>query len=124
MNEYKLPFEKLEVWQEARQFVKSIYALSKKFPDKEKFGLEQQIKRSAISIAANIAEGSSRTSSKDQAHFTQIAYGSLMETACLITLGEDLGYFTASDKSEMYEQVHCLANKLNALRKYQLSRIT
>jgi four helix bundle protein len=81
--------------------------------------LEQQIKRASISIAANIAEGTSRTSYKDQAHFSQIAYGSLMETACLSTLAEDLGYFTTANQSHLREQVQCLANKLNALRKYQ-----
>ncbi|MBN1127409.1 MAG: four helix bundle protein [Chitinispirillaceae bacterium] len=62
-------------------------------------------------------EGTSRTSFKDQAHCMQIAYGSLMETACLSTLAEDPGYFTSADQGHLREQVQCPANKLNALRK-------
>ena len=69
-------FEKLDVWMEARQLVKWIYIHTASFPSEEKFGLVMQLRRAAISIVSNLAEGSGRQSSKDQAHFSQIAYGS------------------------------------------------
>jgi four helix bundle protein len=92
MSDYKFPFEKLRVWQDARSWVKGIYLETRTFPADEKFGMTSQLNRAAVSGAANLAEGSSRTSPKDQAHFSQLAYGSLMESACLLILAEDLGY--------------------------------
>lgn len=64
-------FEKLQVWQESRLLVKELYAALKTFPDNEKYGLGSQIKRAAFSVSSNIAEGATRTSFKDQAHFYQ-----------------------------------------------------
>ena len=78
-KEYQFSFEKLEVWQLAKELVLQIYGISKKFPDSEKYGLMSQMNRAAVSVASNIAEGSSRISKKDQAHFSQLAYSSLME---------------------------------------------
>ena len=72
-------FEKLNVWQETRVFVKEIYTLTKAFPKEEQFGLVNQLRRATVSIAYNIAEGTSRKTNKDQAKFTTIAYSSLME---------------------------------------------
>ena len=66
---YPFSFEKLRVWQNARQLVMEVYQITDKFPSYEKFGLVDQIRRAAVSIPANIAEGSSRLSSKNQAHF-------------------------------------------------------
>jgi len=76
---YTYGFERLEVWQNARKLVTSIYSLTKEFPKEERFGLVDQLGRAVISVTANIAEGSSRLSAKDQAHFSNLAYGSLME---------------------------------------------
>ena len=73
-KDYKYSFEKLNVWQNARKFVMEVYQITDKFPKHEKFGLIDQIRRAAVSIPANIAEGTSRLSNKDQAHFTNIAY--------------------------------------------------
>ena len=66
---YKYGFEKLQVWQDARQLVKIIYKLTAKYPSSEKFGLTNQMRRCAVSISSNLAEGTGRNSSKDQAHF-------------------------------------------------------
>ena len=79
---YLFPFEKLEVWQLAKELILAIYNVSKRFPANEQYGLINQINRAVISVASNLAEGSSRISQKDQAHFSQLAYGSLMEVAC------------------------------------------
>ena len=78
-KEYQYSFEKLKVWQNARKFVLEVYQITDRFPKHEKFGFIDQIRRASVSISANISEGSSRISYKDQAHFTNIANSSLME---------------------------------------------
>jgi len=82
----------LQVWHLAKDLVKEVYRVTKGFPAGEKFGLVSQINRAVISAASNIAEGSGRTSRKDQAHFTQLAYGSLMEVACQMEISFELGF--------------------------------
>src|SRR5690606_41908107 len=79
-------FEKLDVWVEARKFVKWVYMVTASFPNDEKFELVLQLRRAAISIASNLEEGSGRTSSKDQAHFSHIAYGSSIEALTQLLL--------------------------------------
>lgn len=76
---YTYSFEKLEVWKEAIQFTVLIYELTKKFPDTEKFGLISQLRRASVSISSNIAEGTSRKTNKDKAHFMTIAFSSATE---------------------------------------------
>ena len=115
------PFEKLRVWQDARNLVKNVYAATRKFPRSEIYGLTPQANRAALSVAANLAEGSARTSRKDQAHFTQIAYGSLMELACLLILAVDLEFLLSEEESTLREEIEAISRQLNALRKTQLS---
>ena len=76
MVETKFSFEKLAVWQEARELVVECYSLVSKFPKEEKYALGDQIRRAVVSIASNIAEGSGRVSLKEKMHFIEIAYGS------------------------------------------------
>ena len=83
------------------------------------YGLTSQTNRAAISVAANLAEGSARTSRKDQAHFSQIAYGSLMELACLLILAVDLGFLSPEEESDVRLQIESVSRQLNALRKAQ-----
>lgn len=106
MFEYHYSFEKLDVWMKARAFVKFIYELTKKYPDDEKFNLVSQLKRATISIVSNIAEGSSRSSMKDQMRFTEIAFGSTIEEL---------------EKGKLL--LREISNKLNALQKSQQKRI-
>jgi len=82
MDVHTYSFEKLEVWQKASVYVSTIYKLTESFPVVEKFGLVSQLRRASISIVSNIAEGTSRSSLKDQVRFTEIAYGSAIETYC------------------------------------------
>jgi four helix bundle protein len=86
-------FEKLEVWQEAIDYAKAVYAYTKDFPADERFGLTSQMRRSAVSISANIAEGSSRFADKDFARFVEIAYGSLMENVSEAVIAKEQGFF-------------------------------
>ena len=87
-------FEKLNVWKESRQLVLSVYKLQKDFPSFEKYGLGDQIRRAVISVSSNIVEGNARYSLKEQAHFIEIAIGSLMEVCCQLILAYDLEYIT------------------------------
>lgn len=119
---YKFGFEKLDVWQLARKLSKKIYHISSTFPDIEKFGLTNQLRRATVSIASNIAEGSGRSSSKDQAHFYQIAYGSLLEVMNQLIICNDLGYIDENKLNEMRISISELSNMLNALHKSVLNK--
>ena len=110
-------FEQLDVYQVARRYVKNVYLLSNKFPLKEDFALTSQIRRAAVSITSNIAEGTSRFSIKDKSHFIEIAYDSLMETYSQLQVASDLGYITQSDIEQQHPLVIELRNRLSALRK-------
>lgn len=123
MAGYLFPHERLQAWQGARTLAKSVYELTGKFPDLEKFGLGSQLNRAAVSVASNLAEGTSRTSMKDQGHFSQLAFSSLMEVACQLTLASDLGYVTPGVLTDWKNDISPLANKINALRNSQLRRV-
>jgi four helix bundle protein len=99
----------LEVWQEAMQLVRQVYGVSDQLPEKERFGLQAQIRRAAVSVPSNIAEGSARGSAKEFVRFLQIARGSLMETDTQLWLG----YIQYQD--DLKEHLACLFAKLNAL---------
>ena len=110
-------FEQLEVYQIAIRYVKNIYELSDAFPAKEDFALTSQIRRAAVSITSNLAEGTSRFSLKDKSHFIEIAYGSLMETYSQIQVASDLEYISQDSMTQIAPLVKELRNKLSALRK-------
>ena len=110
-------FEQLDVYQVARMYVKNVYMLSDRFPQKEDFALTSQIRRAAVSITSNIAEGTSRFSIKDKSHFIEIAYGSLMETYSQLQVATDLGYVSQESIAQIVPLVVELRNKLSALRK-------
>jgi four helix bundle protein len=115
------PFEKLRVWQSARALVKGVYQITKTYPRSEIYGLTSQTNRAAVSVVANLAEGSSRTSRKDQAHFSQIAYGSLMELACLVIVAVDLEFLEVDQESTLRAEIEAVSRQLNALRSAQVS---
>ena len=110
-------FEELDVYQVARGYVKNIYVLSDRFPQKEDFALTSQIRRAAVSITSNIAEGTSRFSIKDKSHFIEIAYGSLMETYSQLQVATDLSYINQEEIETIRPLVVELRNRLSALRK-------
>ncbi len=115
-------FEKLDVWQRGRVLVKSIYQLSGNFPTEEKFGLTQQIRRASFSITCNLAEGTARFSGKDQARFSEIAFGSLMEVLNLLITAVDINYLTEEALLQQRPLIEEIGNKINALRESQLKR--
>lgn len=90
-------FRKLNVYINAKELVRQVYQLLKKFPREEQYALCDQLRRAVISIPSNIAEGSGRQSQKDQSHFYTIAYGSLMEVLSQIDVACDLGYISQDE---------------------------
>ena len=121
---YHYSFEKLDVWQLSRKLVGIIYKITDKFPIDEKFGLTNQLRRAGVSIASNIAEGSSRNSLKDQVRFIEIAYGSLMEVYTQLCIATDIAYISKEELDEVNLLIKELSNKLNALSKaYQQKTI-
>ena len=118
------PFEKLRVWQAARELTKAIYLTTSRFPQREIYGLTSQCNRAAISVAANLAEGSSRKSRKDQARFSEIAYGSLMELACLLILAKDIGILPADAEETLRRSIEDVSVQLNALHRSQRARMS
>ena len=110
-------FEKLKVWQLSRKLVVEVYKITNVFPDEEKFGISNQIRRSAISIPANISEGSGRKSSKDQAHFYQMAYSSLLELINHLIISNDLGYLSLDELNKLKSSISEISFLLNKLQK-------
>lgn len=91
------PHYKLEAWKLSRALVLNIYKLTQTFPREEMFGLTAQIRRAAISIPSNIAEGAARTGAKEFAQFLNIARGSLSELETQLLIAADLGYIKGDD---------------------------
>ena len=101
-------FEKLSVYNKARELVKEVYALQRQFPKEERYELGDQIRRSITSVTSNIAEGSGRDSYKEKIHFLEISFGSLMESFSQLLNAQDLGYISELDVENlrpMYEEV-------------------
>jgi four helix bundle protein len=115
---YTFSFERLEVWNKSRLLTKKIYTLTKNFPDSEKFGIVSQLRRAVISVCSNIAEGSSRKSKKDQSHFYNIAYSSLMESLNQLIISNDLEYLESLALSDLRNDVHTISLMLNRLINY------
>lgn len=119
---YLFPFEKLEVWHLAKKLVIDIYNISGNFPVSERYGLASQINRAVVSVASNLAEGSSRMSQKDQAHFSQFAYSSLMETICQLDIANDLKFIKSKEYGKLRQSIAVLSVKINALYRSQKRR--
>lgn len=110
-------FEKLEVWQKAIGFADSIYSKTRRFPDEERFGLTNQMRRAGISVPSNIAEGSSRTSSVDFRRFIEIGTGSLFEVVSHSFIANRQSFLTDNDFRLIYADAEELSRMLSGLRK-------
>ena len=98
-NELK-SHERLEAWQQAMVLVKDVYELSRAFPREELYGLAQQMRRAAVSVPSNLAEGAARNGTKEYAHFIGIARGSLAELDTQMKIARMLGYATNLESTE------------------------
>lgn len=116
------PMKKLEVWQLAKALSRRVYLLTASFPKDERFELVDQMRRAGVSVMSNLAEGCGRTSARDQARFSQLAFGSLLELDAQYQLSLDLGFLRASDYQDIHNSVLELVKKISALRASQLKR--
>ena len=107
-------FRELLVWQKSMDLVEDVYKTMKTFPTEERYGLCDQIRRAAVSIPSNIAEGFGRDSNADFAHFLTIARGSLFELSTQLEIASRLGYLQPS--SGLYPQVQEIGKMLSSLR--------
>lgn len=111
------PHRKLVAWQESIEFVLDIYKLTKHFPDEEKFGLISQMRRAAVSIASNIAEGAARTSDKDKLKFYTIAGSSSSEIDTHLEICKKLTIVSEEEWQHSYDKLERVSALLNGLRK-------
>ncbi len=119
---HKYSFEKLEVWRLSIEFVKKIYKLVENFPNSEKYGITDQIKRAVVSVPTNLSEGSGRNTGKDKAHYTQMAYGSMMESLNLLIIAKELCFIDEDTLDNLRLDIEVITTKLSNLRRSQLKQ--
>ena len=107
--------KELQVWQKSYSFCLQIYQETRKFPNEEKFGLTSQMRRSAVSIPSNIAEGYGRKTTADYIRFLSIAYGSLCELETQIMLAGDLSYIENGGLESLLANLSDIERMLKAL---------
>lgn len=110
-------YRDLLVWQKGMELAKEVYRLTQGFPNEEKFGLVSQLRRAAVSIPANIAEGQARHTTGEFVQFISHAEGSVAEVDTQLTLAVDLGFCNQQDAQAAFGLVSDLRNMLNALRR-------
>ncbi len=116
-------FTDLKAWQESRGLVLVVYRATQTFPTEEQFGITSQMKRAAVSVSSNIAEGFSRGSMKDKVHFYIMAHGSLTELQNQVILSRDLGFVTDANFREFVEQAERAEKLLVGLIKASKERM-
>ena len=112
-------FEKLVAWQKARELAVVIFKTTKQFSKDELFGLTSQMRRCAVSISSNLAEGSGRSSMKDKARFSEIAFGSALELVNQIILSYDFEYIEEDKYIEIREKITEVTFLIDGLHKSQ-----
>lgn len=110
-------FENLNAWQSAKQLALMIYDATTEYPDNEKFGLVSQTNRASVSVAANIAEGTSRKSHKDFSHFLDIALGSAFELETLVIIAFERKLFDLETKDKLDNMIIQTEKLINGLKR-------
>ena len=110
-------FEKLDVWQKSVEYADLIYRITQAFPPEERFGLTSQLRRAAVSIASNIAEGTSRSSRADFRRFIELAYGSLMESVSELHVAKRQRFLSDKAFEGTYNSAEILARMLSGLHR-------
>ena len=110
----------LDVWKEAIDMVTNIYRLTAEYPDSEKFGLVSQMRRAAVSVPSNIAEGAARGTNKEYVHFLNISLGSLSELETQVLISQNLEYL---EPAKILKELELIRAKLYKLRNYLKTKI-
>ena len=116
-------FEKLKAWREAIAFADLVYLVTREFPDSERFGLTNQMRRAAVSVASNLAEGCSRSSKVDYARFVEIASGSVFEVVSQAMVGRNQGFLPSVNYRKVYEAAEQQSRMLSGLRRALLADV-
>ena len=123
MGDFQFQFEKLNAWQEARKLVVNVYQLLEKFPKSENYALCDQLRRAVVSVPSNIAEGAGRLAIKEQIHFLEIAYASLMEVYCQLQIAVDLSYITPDDLQIVKRKIFTTSKLISGLRTSKVAQL-
>ena len=123
MSGPKYSYKKLNAYKESKILVMTVYKSLGNFPKEETYALCDQLRRAVISVPSNIAEGSGRTSPKDQAHFLEMAFGSLMEVDCQIDIAHELCYITHEEFDAINTQICNVAAILSGMRRKLLGGV-
>jgi len=115
--------KKLDVWQESMKLTTSIYTVTEEFSKGELFGLVSQMRRSAVSVPSNIAEGAARSSTKEFLQFLNIAGGSLSELDTQVEIAKNLGFITLGKKEELDRVMVSISKKLAGLIRFQKGKL-
>ena len=107
----------MEAWKKSKDLTKHVYDLVKEFPDEEKYHLVSQIKRAAISVPSNLAEGNSRDTKKEKLRYVSIAYGSLMELYNHLLISEELEFLNVDEMMLLKPKIFELSKIINGLRR-------
>jgi len=116
-------YRDLRVWQRGMDLVEAIYVITQSFPKREIYGITSQMRRAAVSIPANIAEGHSREHTKEFRNFLSVAQGSISELETELEIATRLGYLTAEQFNRLMTQVAGLAKQVRALREALAKKI-
>lgn len=111
-------FEQLDIWKDSLSYAKKIYSITKTFPKDEMFALTDQLRRSASSISANIAEGSGSSSKKDFHHYLSIAMKSTYETVSHLYLAKENGYIQQQTMTDLYKDAEILVKKIKSFQNW------
>lgn len=111
-------YESLDIWKLAVEYAKTIYRVTDKFPKSEIYGLTNQLRRAAVSISANIAEGSGASSVNDRLHYLDIAVKSALETTSEIQIALELAYLNEATRSQLYEEAEKIIRKIRSYKSF------
>ncbi len=109
--------KQLDVWKDSINLTIAVYQITKRFPSQEQFGLTNQLRRAAVSVPANIAEGAGRLSPKEFQHFLRISTGSLSEVETLLIISHELHYLSANDLQTIHPKIKLITSQLSGLIK-------
>lgn len=123
MDLFLFSYEQLDLWKVSMDFVTDIYELLKSFPDNEKYALVSQIRRAAISVPSNIAEGTGRMSIKEKLHFNDIAMGSLVEVMCHLDISNRVGYIDDDELHRFKLTAIRISKMLSGYRRAMINRL-
>ena len=113
-----MDIENLQIWKLGVKMAKDVYLLTEKFPKREVYGLTDQIRRAAVSVPSNIAEGKGRSSAKDFTNFLSVARGSLYELMTQLYIAREIGYLTEQDFSSLSKRIEDLSHKIVSMIKF------